>query len=140
MTVLLKRTLALLCVSLLGVGLAACGNTVSTSFKGESHDVAQTISNLQTDATAGNYQKICTNDLASAVVARLSSAAGGCKQAIKSQVAEVDNFEVKVQSVQVNAHGNRASAQVRSIYSGKTRAGTLLLVKDGGKWKVSGLQ
>jgi hypothetical protein len=140
MTVPVKRTPALLCVSLLGVGLAACGNTVSTSFKGEGHDVAQTISNLQTDATAGSYQKICANDLASGVVTRLAGATGGCKQAIKIQLAEVDNFEVKVQSVQVNTRGDRASAQVRSIYSGKTRAGTLLLVKEGGKWKVSGLQ
>ncbi len=140
MTVLLKRALALLCVSLLGVGVAACGNTVSASFKGESHDVAQTISNLQTDATAGNEQKICSNDLASALVARLSSAAGGCQQAIKNQLGEVDNFEVKVQSIQVNSRGEKASAQVTSIYSGKTRSGILLLVKEGGKWKISGLQ
>ena len=140
MTVGVKRALALLCASLLGVGLAACGNTVSTSFKGESHDVAQTISNLQTDATAGSDQKICTNDLASALVARLSSAGGGCTQAIKNQLGEVDNFEVKVQSIQVNSRGQEATAQVRSIYSGKTHPGTLVLVKEGGKWKISGLQ
>jgi hypothetical protein len=142
MTVPVKRTLALLGASLLGMGLAGCGNTVSASFKGEDHDVAQTISNLQTDATAGNDQKICTNDLASAVVTRLSSAAGGCKQVIKNQLAEVDNFEVTVQSVKVSAGGSHpaASARVTSIYAGKTRLSTLLLVKEGGKWKVSGQQ
>jgi hypothetical protein len=136
-----KRTLALLCASLSGVGLAACGNTVSAAFKGEEHEVAQAISNLQTDATAGNEQKLCANDLASAVVTQLN-AKGGCKQAIKNRLTDIDIFEVSVQSVQVKASGGRrtASASVRSIYSGKTRASTLSLVKEGGKWKILSVQ
>jgi hypothetical protein len=142
MTVPVKRTVALLCASLLGVGLAACGTTVSTAFKGEDHEVAQAISNLQTDATAGNEQKICANDLASAVVTRLSSASGGCKQVIKNRLGEMDGFELSPQSIQVSAAGVRstASARVKSVYSGKTRLSTLLLVKESGKWKISGIQ
>src|SRR5271167_3069208 len=109
MTVPVKRTIALLCASLPGVGLTACANTasVSTVFKGEAHEVAQAISNLQVDATGANEQKICANDLASAVVARLSGAKGGCRQAIKSQLGEVDSFELSVQSIQVSAAGAR---------------------------------
>ena len=142
MTPPVKGARALLCAPLLAVGLAACGSTVSTAgFKGEEHEVAQAISNLQADATAGDKQKVCANDLASAVVARLSAARGGCQQAIKNQLAELDNFEVSVQSVQVTAQGARrvARASVKSVYAGKTRPGTLLLVKEGSKWKISGI-
>jgi copper chaperone CopZ len=142
MNVPARLTAALLCASLLAVGLEACGNTVSTSgFKGEAHEVAQAIANLQTDATARDEKKVCENDLASAVVKRLSSATGGCKQAIKNQLAEVDGFEVSVQSVQLGASATprTATAQVKSIYQGKTRSGTLSLVKEGGKWKVSSI-
>ena len=44
----------------------AAARTASNSFKGEEHEVAQTIANLQTDASAGDQQKICSNDLAGA--------------------------------------------------------------------------
>ncbi len=135
-----KTAVTVLCASLLSVGLNACGSTVSTSnFKGEAHEVAQAISNLQSDATAHDEQKVCANDLAAAVVARLNGATGGCKQAIKNQLAEVDGFEVSVQSVELGGAPPRqtATARVKSIYAGKTRVGTLSLVKEGGKWKVS---
>jgi hypothetical protein len=138
----LKRVHPLLCAPLLAAGLAACGTAVSTAgFKGEDHEVAQAISSLQTDAAAGDKQKICANDLANAVVARLSVARGGCQQALKNQLAELDNSEVSVQSVQVTAAGARrtASARVKSVYAGKSHLGTLLLVKEGAKWKISGL-
>jgi hypothetical protein len=142
MTAPVKRAVAVLCAPLLAVGLAGCASPVSTAgFKGEDHEVAQTISNLQADVTAADQQKICANDLASAVVARLNLTPGGCKQAIKSQLAEVDNFQVTVQSVLVSGAGagRTASAHVKSIYAGKSRPGTLSLVKEGGKWKISGV-
>lgn len=143
MTIPVNRTVAVLCAALAAPGLAACGNsTVSTAFKGEDHEVAQAISNFQSDARNGNDQNVCANDLAGALVTRLSGASGGCKAVIKSQLAEVDGYEVTVQSVQVNSAGGRrtASARVGSLQSGKTRPSTLLLVKEGGKWRISGVQ
>jgi len=135
-----NRTLTLLCVPLCAVALAACGSTVSTAgFKGSEHEVAQTIANLQADGTSGEQKKICANDLAGAVVTRLGGTKG-CEAAIKSQLAEVDSLEVTVQSIQVAVAGRTASARVKSIYAGKTRAGTLSLVKEGGKWKISGVK
>jgi hypothetical protein len=141
MTVAVKRALALLGAPALAMSLLGCASTVSTTaFKGEQREVAQAISSLQADVTAGDQQKICANDLASAVVARLNAARGGCKQAIKNQLAEVDSYNVSIQSVQVSAAGaqRRASAHVKSVYSGKTRSGTLSLLKEGSKWKVAG--
>jgi hypothetical protein len=123
----------------LALGLAACGSAVSTSaFKGEQHAVAQTVSNLQADATAGDQKKICEDDLASAVVTRLGGLKG-CEQTIKNQLAEIDSLEVSVQSVTIGAGGAAATAQVKSTVSGKSRPGTVTLVKQAGKWKVSGL-
>jgi len=55
--------------------VAACGSTVATSsFKGEQREVAQAISNLQSDTRAGEQRKVCENDLAGPVLARLSKA------------------------------------------------------------------
>jgi hypothetical protein len=138
----MRRPLALLCWPVLAVGLAACGTpaTSTSAFKGERHEVAQTIADLQSDATAGEEKKICADDLASRVVARLGGAAG-CERAVKSQLGEVDNVEVGVQSVQLGAGRalHTASARVKSIHSGKSRESTVLLVKEDGKWKISGL-
>jgi hypothetical protein len=141
----MRRLLALLCGPLLALGLAACGNTVSTAgFKGEQHEVAQTISNLQSNATAGEEKKICADDLASAVVAHLGGTKG-CEAAIKTQLAEVDNLEVSVLSVKLGTAGkagaagkaDTAVAQVKSIQAGKTAPSAVSLVKEGGKWRIS---
>ncbi|MCW3069709.1 MAG: hypothetical protein JWL67_2334 [Solirubrobacterales bacterium] len=133
------RKAGLLGVALLSIGLAACGNTVSTSgFKGEQHAIAKTISNLQADATAGEQKKICANDLAAAAVARLGGTRG-CEQAIKNQIAEIDSLEAKVQSITIGPGGTTATARVKSTYGGKSREKTVSLVKEAGKWKISGL-
>jgi hypothetical protein len=135
-----RRTTGLLCFALLTVALSACGSTVSTGgFKGEQHAVAQTISNLQSDATATDQKKICANDLASAVVSRLGGTKG-CEQAIKNQLAEIDSLEVKIQSITLGAGGTSATARVKSTYGGKGSYRTVTLVKEGANWKVSGLQ
>jgi hypothetical protein len=140
MTVPVNRLPALVCAPLLAVGLIACGNSTSTAgLKGEAKEVAQTISNLQSDATARNEKKICANDLANTVVTGLEGAKGGCAQAMKNQLAEVDSFELTVQSVQVNAARTpaTATARVKGVFKGKTRLATVSLVKEAGKWKIS---
>ena len=125
--------------ALVVVSVSACGKAVSTSsFSGEQHDVAQAISNFQSDVSGGDEKKVCTNDLAAAVVARLNSASGGCRQVIKNQLAEVESYDLTVDSVQVTVPGHAASARVSSIEAGKTRPSTLSLVKEGGKWKLAG--
>lgn len=134
----MRRPIALLCAPLLATGLAACANTVSTtSFKGERQQVAQAISNLQSHATALEAKKICSEDLAAANVARLSTAPGGCKQTIETQLKQIDNFETTVESVKIS--GAHATAQVKSVRAGKKTVQTLTLVKEGGKWRISGI-
>jgi copper chaperone CopZ len=132
-----RRSIALLCAPLLVSGVAACASTVSTSsFKGEPEKVAQAVAHLQSHATALEAKKICGEDLAAANVARLSKATGGCKQAIETQLKQIDSFETTVESVKVS--GDTATAQVKSIHSGKKAVQALTLVKEGGKWRISG--
>lgn len=132
-----RALLALLCLALPTLALSACGSTVSTSgFKGEQHAVAQTIADLQSDATAGDEKKLCTSDLAASVVAKLGGKKG-CEKTIKTQLTEIDSLEVSVQSIQIAGGGAGATAQVKSTYAGKKRAGTISLVKEPKGWKIA---
>jgi Putative lumazine-binding len=133
-----RRSITLLCLPLLATGLAACANApVSTSgFKGEQQKVAQAVANLQSNATALEAKKICGEDLAAARVAQLN-AAGGCTKALESQLKQIDSFETTVESVRVS--GDRATADVKSVNAGKKTVQTMTFVKEGGKWKASGV-
>jgi hypothetical protein len=139
MTRLMKPSIRLFGALALTVGLSACGSTVSTTkFKGEQRAAAQAISNLQSDVRAADQQKICSNDLAASVVARLNATPGGCKQALKGQLTQIDNFDATVESVQITGTGSKrtATARVKSIYNGKNHVTTVSLVDEGGKWKI----
>lgn len=132
-----RQLLATGCSLALATGIGACGETASTSsFKGESHNVAQTVSDLQADATAGDQKKLCENDLAATLTTRLSSASG-CKTVVKNQLHEIDALNMTIESIAVNGAG--ATAHVKSTYSGKSRITTLTLVKEGSRWKISGV-
>jgi hypothetical protein len=132
-----SRSRALACAPLLALALSACGSTVSTSaFKGEEKAVAQTIANLQSDATAGDQGKICNKDLAASVVKGLGGVKG-CEAALKSQLTEIDNLEASVESVKIGPSGTIATAMVKSVHEGKKRTSTVTLVKEGGRWKVA---
>jgi hypothetical protein len=127
-----------LCLLALPLGATACGETVLTSsFKGESHRVAEAVSSLETDATDLNQQKVCDSDLAAALITRLGGSSS-CQTSLKKQLREIDALSMTIKSVALN--GNRASARVQSTYSGKNRTTTLLLVKEGSHWKVSGVE
>jgi hypothetical protein len=134
------RRALLACPALIALALGGCGQTVSTaSFKGEQHEVAQTIANLQSDVSTNEQQKVCERDLASAVVAQLNRARGGCKSVIKDRLSEIDSASAAVDSITLGGTAKQptASATVRSIYGGKTRRATVSLVKEEGKWKIA---
>ena len=134
------RNLRLLAVPACALALAGCASSVSTSgFKGEEHEVAQTVANLQSDTSSQDQARVCGDDLAHAVVARLNLVPGGCERAIKNQQAEIDpGLEVTVESVHIA--GTTATASVKSTFEGKRRLSTLEFVKEGSKWKVSGVR
>jgi hypothetical protein len=126
-----------ICVLAFALGIAACGETASTSsFKGESHNVAQTISNFQTDATAEDQKKLCEDDLAATLTTKLGRV-GGCQAVLKTQLHEIDALGLTIESIVVK--GTAAQARVKSTYSGKSRVTTLTLVKEGSHWRISGI-
>jgi hypothetical protein len=136
MAVAYTNMLAVLGASAAVVSLAGCGEAVSTSaFKGQSRNVAQTLSDFQKDATAGEEAKLCQRDLAAKIVTSLKRG-GGCEAALKDQLREVDALNLTVESVAVD--GASAQARVKSTWSGKDRLSTLSLVKEGARWKISG--
>jgi hypothetical protein len=136
-TVSIKRALTLLCVPALALGVSACAGS-SNAYKGENHAVAEAIANLQTYATAGEAQKICSDLLASAITARLDSAPGGCKRALKDQLGQVDTPSLTVQEVKPLGP-DTSTALVKSTYSGRSKGTTITLVKEDGFWKISKL-
>jgi hypothetical protein len=134
-----KRAAALALAPLVATGVAACGSTVSTgSYKGASAAVVQRIADFQTDVTAGEDKKLCSQDLAAAVSTRLQAAGGSCSQALKNQLGAIDNYELAVESIAV--HGTSATARVKSTWSGKQRTTTMGLVKEDGVWRIDTLQ
>ncbi len=109
----------------------------TSNFKGEAHAVAQRISDLQSDVSAVNEQKICAQDFSRAARARLSTAGSTCKRALKRQLGSIDDYELTVEKIAVS--GATATARVRSVWSGKLRDSTVKLVKEGGSWRVEGV-
>lgn len=132
------RRATTLCLLLCAPLLAACGTATSTSsFHGAEHEVAQTLANLQSDATATDQRKVCERDLAASIVAKLGGKSG-CEAALKTQLSELDGTELNVVSVHLS--GTTATAKATSVYSGKKKETTVALVHEGGKWKISALQ
>lgn len=136
-----RKLLALLCAALLAVGLAACGTstTSTSSFHGEQQQVAKAVARLQSHASALEAKKICGEDLAAARVAQLEHSAGGCKKALESQLKQIDNFEVTVESVTILRAGKTATARVKGTYAGKQAIQTMSFVREGGIWRASGV-
>jgi hypothetical protein len=134
----LRSLPAALGIALCATALGGCGTSSTTvGFKGTEHTAAEAIANLASAASAGEGSKICDDYLTRATVAALGGHKG-CEKAIKDQLAEVDNLEVTITSVKLGADGHSATAQVRSIYAGKTKARAVALLEEGGSWKVSG--
>ncbi|HWX73973.1 MAG TPA: hypothetical protein VNZ05_01615 [Solirubrobacteraceae bacterium] len=140
MTSLLRSKPLLACAAAAAcVVLVACGTAVTTSsFRGEEREVAQALSNLQSHVTGSEQAKVCSDDLASEVVARLNAAPGGCTAALKEALAEIDSSSLTINSIQLSGTGaaRSALASVKTTYAGKTRASTVTLIKEAGKWKL----
>ena len=96
--------------------------------------MAQRLSDFEADVTSASERKLCSEDLSSALRAELERE-GGCKQALKRQIATIDVFEMTVEQIAVSGAG--ATADVKSTWSGKLSLATLRLRKEGGIWRVA---
>ena len=73
----------------------------------------------------------------SAIVAKLGGQKA-CEAALKHQLAQIEQLEATIVSVKVAPDGKSATAKVKSTYEGKKREKQVPLVKEGGRWRVSG--
>ncbi|HLH15135.1 MAG TPA: hypothetical protein VKV16_10130 [Solirubrobacteraceae bacterium] len=128
------------CLALSALALSACGATSTTStsgFSGVKEEVARRIADFQSDANGAEQKKVCGDDLSARLVARLGGR-GRCEAAIKKQLQQIDNPELTIESVRIGAGERTATASVKSIHEGKSRASSLSLVKEGGGWRIAG--
>lgn len=134
-----KQSRYLLCCLATTATLAGCGGTVSTgSYSGESHAVAERISSFQRHATEADQKKVCGEDLAAKLREQIARSGESCEEALRVQLKAVEDITLEVKSISVQ--GKSATAQVKSTYSGKLCASTLLLAKEGTAWRISGLR
>lgn len=115
----------------------ATSSSVSTAFKGEEHAVAEAVASLQSAATASENKKICSQLLTKANVKALGGLSA-CEAAVKSQLGQIDSFEVATKAVHVD--GDQATATVESVVAGKKTDQTVKLVKEDGSWRIDELQ
>jgi hypothetical protein len=133
----MRRVFAIACLLLCALGAAACGTTSSSAgFKGAEHEAAQTISDLQSDITSSERKKICERDLAAPIVAQLGGQSA-CEAAVKNRLSEIDNTELNVESVKIE--GDKATAQVKSVYGGKKQIRDVTLAKEGSRWRITSI-
>ena len=125
---------------LLAVALAGCGQapTSANDFKGAEKDVAATVELLQTDAQTRKPEKICSDVLARALVAKLKSTGTDCVNEMDKVSGDADDYELKVTDVTIT--GSTATARVKARRGGNKNAlTTFALVKEDGKWRLTDL-
>src|ERR1700761_8104198 len=104
-----RRLTTLTAAGAVALLLGACGSTVATSkFSGAKRDVAETISNLQSDVTAGEHKKVCENDWAAKGV-QGPGGKKGCESAVKTQLSEIDSTELTIEGIELDAAGTGAT-------------------------------
>jgi hypothetical protein len=140
------RILALLVA--LPLALSACGQTSKDSagdFKGDQKAVAQTVEDLQKAASKSDEDKICSDLLAPALVAKIKAVAiqrgdpkGTCQTALDDALKDSDSFELQVKKVAID--GTTATATVESDKTGsEKRDDSIQLTKVGNSWKIATL-
>ena len=130
-----SRSAAALLAALAALALTACGSSKSDSAKAR-----DTVKTFLSAAARGNGGKAC-DQLSTPTKGQINAAGqGSCSSLIgrlngqlsSQQQTKVDNIDPKV-----TVHGDTATATYQSVNSPGTR--TILLVKENGNWKISGL-
>ena len=126
---------ALLALTLGGCSLTKT-NTTTPTRGGAAKAIGTVISNFSSDASSNNSTAICKTILASSLVKHLNSI-GSCTTIISNQINTVESFSMTV--TKYGVAGNSATALVKSPYNGTNRLYTIKLIKQGGTWRISGL-
>jgi len=136
----MRPVVAVMCTLLLAVVAAGCAQAgssgdSSTHFKGQQHDVAATVEDLQSAASKHDEGQVCSQLLAKQLVDRLDAMPGGCQAEVKAALKDTDTTDLTVEAVTIN--GGDATARVKTENGSKDKTTTLQLAKEAGRWKVS---
>lgn len=134
----MTRLLTLLPGALISASvLSACGTVAATSaghFQGDQRAVAQAVDDLSSAASGHDGARICKTLLSAAVSARRGDS---CQSAVLAQLDATESFDLTVQSVSVS--GDQASARVKGTQAGRQHVSTLILAREGGRWRLAAL-
>lgn len=103
-------------------------------FDAEQQEVIETITAFG-DATANKDYKALCNELLSEEASKIG---GDCEETFSKTGEALKDFKLTIKSVDVNADGKTASAEVSvtSNVSPEPQSQTLSLVKEGGDWRI----
>jgi outer membrane PBP1 activator LpoA protein len=133
------RPLAAVLVLLAALVLAACGSAgtdSSTKFQGDQREVASTIEDLQSAASADDPSKICRSLLARTLLDRIGTGPQ-CQKVVETAIDAADTNELDVKSVSVT--GTSATARVTSGKGDGATTRTVHLEREGSNWKIAAL-
>jgi protein subunit release factor A len=138
-----RPSTAVLAAALAVAALAAgCAPQTSTSSKSvaklpaDQRAVAQTIEDLRSAADNSDEAKICNQVLTRALAAQLARGGHGCAQVVNLAIKDTDSTGMTVEAVRIT--GNRAVARVKFETGKKDRRANIVLVREGGRWRIAG--
>ena len=125
---------SLVAVLLVGAALSACGE----SGPSDTEQVHSTVEAFGQATAAKDYQRLCDQILAPALVAKLEQVGLPCEVALKQGFEDVEAPTLTIGKVAVD--GDTATAEVNSTAKGqKPSRDTLHLERVKDEWKIASL-
>jgi hypothetical protein len=119
--------------------VAGCagGASSASDFEGEQKQVADVVEKLQSAGEAGDARVICEEVLAKALRDQIQAAGSNCEQELDKAIKDADDFELDVESVEIN--GDTATAKVKGRDGGEDRVRDFEFVREGQDWRATSL-
>jgi PBP1b-binding outer membrane lipoprotein LpoB len=127
-----RKAKTIVAVALLALTLSACG-----AFGGKSDEdkVRDTVDALVVARNQHHFAKVCSL-IASAQLAKFKQAGTTCAKALPRLAQKATTTTIRIEQVRVS--GDRATVDATvSHNAGAGSAQTILLIKEGGDWKIS---
>jgi hypothetical protein len=114
--------------------LAGCGDSGPT----DAEQVRATVDSFRVATAAKDYQKLCDELLAPALVKQVEAAGLPCESALREGLGDVKDPKLTIGKVTVD--GLTATADVRTSAAGQDPShDTLKLTKVGDRWRIASL-
>jgi hypothetical protein len=132
----MRRTFA---ASALALALLVAGCTSGTSssndFEGEQKAVADVVGDLQSAGETGDAGKICTDIISTQLADEIKAAGASCEAELDKAIGDADDFDLSVESVEVN--GDTATAEVKGRVGDRDQVRTFEFERDGDAWRAT---